>query len=64
MKKPSFTVGQTVSLAPSKRYAPPNGNYTVVAALPNSGGPIQYRIKGEQEKFERVIEEIHLGAVG
>jgi hypothetical protein len=63
MKKPNFAVGQTVSLAPSKRYAPPTGNYTIVAALPNSGGPIQYRIKGELEKFERVIEEIHLGLV-
>ena len=62
MKKPNFSVGQPVSVAPSKRYAPPIGNYIVVAALPNSGGPIQYRIKGDLEKFERVIEEMHLDA--
>ena len=64
IKKPNFSIGQPVSVAPSKRYAPPNGNYVVIAALPNSGGRTQYRIKGDLEKFERVIDEIHLDAAG
>ena len=62
MKNPSFSAGQNVSVTPSKRFAAPNGQYTVICALPNSGGPVQYRIKGELEKFERVIDEMYLGA--
>ncbi len=60
MTTPRFSVGQSVSVAQSKRYRHPEGSYRVVGAMPNSGGPTLYRIKGDLEKFERVIEEIHL----
>jgi hypothetical protein len=47
-------------VAVSKRYRHPEGAYRVIGAMPNAGGPRLYRIKGDLEKFERVIEEIHL----
>ena len=60
MSSPRFTAGQSVSVAVSKRYRHPEGAYRVIGAMPNAGGPTLYRIKGDLEKFERVIEEIHL----
>jgi hypothetical protein len=62
MSIPLFTTGQSVSVAISKRYRYPIGSYRVVSAMPSGGGPTLYRIKGDLEKFERVIEEIHLAA--
>lgn len=62
MRRPNFAAGQVVALTPSKRLPLATGHYTIICAMPNSGGPIQYKIKGEQEKFERIIDEIHLGA--
>ncbi len=55
-----FAVGQSVSVAVSKLYRHPEGAYRVIGAMPNSGGSTLYRIKGDLEKFERVIAEIHL----
>lgn len=60
MANPRFSVGQSVSVAVSKRYRYPEGSYRVIGAMPNAGGPTLYRIKGDLEKFERVIEESHL----
>jgi hypothetical protein len=62
MTTPLFTVGQTVAVAVSKHYRVGAGSYRVISAMPNSGGPILYRIKSDLEKFERVIAEIHLAA--
>lgn len=62
MNAPLFSIGQSVSVAVSKRYRFPEGAYRVVAAMPNGGGPTLYRIKGDLEKFERVIDEMHLAA--
>lgn len=62
MSSPLFEIGQSVSVAVSKRYRHPEGAYRVIAAMPNAGGPTLYRIKGDLEKFERVIEETHLAA--
>ncbi len=36
----------------------------VLALLPNEGGPLRYRVRGEAENFERVIEEIDLDTPG
>ncbi len=62
MNAPLFTIGQSVSVAVSKRYRVPEGAYHIVAAMPNGDGPTLYRIKGDLEKFERVIDEMHLAA--
>jgi hypothetical protein len=60
MNTPRFTVGQSVSVAYSKRYPRPEGAYQIIGAMPKSGGGMQYRIKGDLEKFERVIDEMYL----
>lgn len=62
MTLPAFTAGQTVSVAPSKQHRPPEGTYRVISAMPLNGGGFQYRIKGDLEKYERVIDERHLAA--
>lgn len=63
MTIPRFAVGQSVAVAVSKRYRYPEGAYRVVSAMPASGGATQYRIKGDLEKFERIIDEMHLSDV-
>ena len=55
-----FVAGQKVTLALSKHYRPPVGQYHVVCEMPGSGPRAQYRIKGELEKYERVIDEANL----
>lgn len=62
MNTPLFAIGQSVSVAVSKRYRFPEGAYRVVATMPNGDGPTLYRIKGDLERFERVIDEMHLAA--
>ncbi len=62
MTLPTFAAGQTVSVAPSKQHRPPEGRYRVISAMPLNGGGFQYRIKGDLEKYERVIDERHLAA--
>lgn len=57
-----FAVGQNVSVAYSKRYRRAEGAFRVIAAMPNEGGSVQYRVKGDLEKFERIVDEIHLAA--
>ena len=57
-----FTVGQNVSVAYSKHARRAEGAYRVISAMPNSGGATQYRVKGELEKFERIVDELHLVA--
>lgn len=60
MRSPRFATGQKVKVAASKLYRQPKGEYRVVSAMPASSGAMQYRIKGDQESYERVIDEIHL----
>ena len=62
MTIPHFATGQSVLVAHSKMHRPPLGKYQVIGAMPLPGGGFQYRIKGELEKFERVIDERHLAA--
>ena len=60
--KPKFKAGQTVFVtSPSKLNAAPKGRYTIVRALPSGDGPVRYRIKGDLEAFERVVDEGQLG---
>jgi len=62
MSLPAFTVGQAVSVAPSKQYRQLQGGYRVVGAMPLESGGFQYRVKSDLEKHERVINERHLSA--
>ena len=56
----TFKVGQRVTMDRSKIFSSAPGTYVVVAALPESGGRLQYRIKSELEKYERVAEQAAL----
>ena len=60
MNAPRFAIGQSVSITPSKRHRPAKGAYRIVRQMPPSGGGVQYRIKGELENYERVVEEMYL----
>ena len=62
MTTPAFAIGQTVMVAQSKTHRQPEGVYRVVGAMPRDNGGYQYRIKGDLEKYERVIDERHLAA--
>lgn len=57
-----FAVGQYVSVEYSKHYRQAAGAFRVIATMPNDGGAIQYRVKGDLEKFERIVDELHLAA--
>lgn len=57
-----FSVGQNVSVAYSKRYPRPQGAYQVVGYMKRSDGAMQYRVKSELEKFERIIDEMYIDA--
>jgi hypothetical protein len=61
--KLKFKAGQTVFVtSPSRLNAAPKGRYKIVGALPSGGdGPVRYRIKGDLEAFELVVDEGQLG---
>lgn len=52
-----FQAGQTVEVVGSRASGTPGGRYRVICALPMTHGMVRYRVKGEKEAFERVIEE-------
>jgi hypothetical protein len=56
----TFKVGQRVTMDRSKIFSSAPGTYLIIAALPESGGRLQYRIKSELEKHERVAEQSQL----
>jgi hypothetical protein len=51
-----FKVGQTVGLVPSLRFRN-KGAYQIVSLRPSEDGTKQYRVKSEDEAYERVVEE-------
>jgi hypothetical protein len=62
MAQPRFSAGARVSISRSGRIFAPTGVFQVVRALPSSDGPVQYQVKSEAEKFERIVDEIRLEA--
>ena len=60
MAQPKFCAGQRVSLSATVRQSAPSGVYRIVRPMPAGPGPMQYRVKGEAEAFERIVEEGHL----
>lgn len=62
MSQPQFAIGQNVTVAYSKHHRDVQGIYRIIGTLPNGDGPVRYRIKGETDKHERVIDEMHLTA--
>jgi hypothetical protein len=41
----------------------PLAAYTITAILPARGSDLQYRVKGEHERFERVVAEHNIAAL-
>jgi len=56
----AYKIGQQVTMDRSKLISSAPGTYVIIAALPESGGRLQYRIKSELEKHERVAEQSQL----
>lgn len=61
MAQHKFSVGQSVNFAPDRSTdASARGAYTIVRALPESGGVLQYRVKARVNGQERVVREDQL----
>jgi hypothetical protein len=55
-----FKVGQTVDLIPSIARSAASGRYEIISLRPADGEALQYRIKSENEAYERVVAESDL----
>jgi hypothetical protein len=56
-----YLVGQTVTLNPGAGFVSKTGDtFTVRAQLPPLGDVLQYRIKSDDEPYERVVAETQL----
>ena len=62
MAQTKFSAGQRV-LAARGGVGAPAGHFQIVSVLPRGAGAQQYRVRGETESFERVIDEVRLEAV-
>lgn len=58
----SFHVGDSVLVRRSFLHAAANGVYHVVATLPPSEGQFQYRVRNDEERYERVVAQDRLEA--
>lgn len=59
-----FAVGQAVRLKRGfVRTSSPSDTYQVTATLPSQGGSLQYRIRNDKERHERVITQDSLEPV-
>jgi len=59
-----YEIGQNVSLASGAGILlKPFATYKIVAALPARDEELQYRVKSEQEPFERVVGEFQIIAL-
>ncbi|MEK7265400.1 MAG: hypothetical protein AAB227_04790, partial [Pseudomonadota bacterium] len=59
----SFSIGDQVRVISTSGMWFKHGiDYRVTAALPPQAGKLQYRIKNEQEPFERVVSESQLAS--
>jgi hypothetical protein len=59
-----YKVGQNVSLAEGAGVnLKPFATYKIVATRPERGTEPRYRVKGDHEPFERVVEEFQITAL-
>lgn len=63
MAQPQFRAGQRVHVQRGGAVGAPSGYFAIVAALPRESGPQQYRVRGEGEPFDRIIEEARIDAI-
>jgi hypothetical protein len=56
-----YQVGETVALAPHAGLnLTPFATYKIARTLPEVGTELQYRVKGDHERFERVVGEAQI----
>jgi hypothetical protein len=59
-----YQVGETVALAEHAGLnMTPSATYKIAKALPALGAELQYRVKGDHERFERVVRETQIIAL-
>ena len=63
MDRHRFAVGQTVRLLPSVINRDRSISCQVLQVMPFDGGSLQYRIQGEGERFERIVQEHELAEI-
>lgn len=54
---PRFEPGQSVLVAFAKSSSAPAGRYKIVSAMPPTHGVTRYRVRGDGEACERVVDE-------
>ncbi len=53
-----YAVGQRLAMAPGGReFARGAATCTIVARLPHEGGPLRYRVRSDNENYERIVDE-------
>jgi hypothetical protein len=63
MAQTKFGAGQRVAIVRSGAFSAPSGVYRIVSALPLERGPQQYRVRNDNETFDRIMDEVRLEAV-
>ena len=61
MPQHKYSIGQSVHFTPDRNAdVTARGAYTIVRALPEAGGILQYRVKAKMNGQERVVREDQL----
>lgn len=60
MQNYKFQIGQTVFITPTLNLNIPGGTYIVTKKLPENNGEFEYRVRGVNEPYERVVRESEL----
>jgi hypothetical protein len=56
-----YSAGRTVRFSPDRNTDPgARGAYTIIKALPEAGGVLQYRVKAKTNGQERIVREDQL----
>jgi hypothetical protein len=63
MAHTKFGAGQRVAIVRSGAFSAPSGSYRIVTALPLDRGPQQYRVRNDNEPYDRILDEARLEAV-
>lgn len=63
MSQTLFRAGQRVQALRGGAVGGPSGFFAIVSPLPRDAGPQRYRVRGDNEAFERIVDEMRLEAV-
>ena len=63
MAQTRFSAGQRVQVTRAHTFGAASGFCSVLNPLPREAGPQQYRVRGDNVNFDRVIDEAPLEAV-